>query len=251
MYLREMSKICIDPLRIAFDHIGLKKPYSQAIRYAANYGLTNLSNYMLYNFHDTPDDLYARLRLNIDLNEELGVRIFSFPMRYQPVTLKDRSHIGEHWNRYYLRSIQLILQATHGIASGTPGFFKRAFGENNKEFHDILLRPHHFIFNRRWYEQFDGKAEFEEFQTKFSKLGSSDRGALLGILSSSPPGGWVKAFNNMPRGNMKDLFFHYLPLKPKASRHIWEEMKKYKNIDEKPVLPEDVRIEDAGLNVIA
>lgn len=251
MYLREMSKICIDPLRIAFDHIGLKKPYSQAIRYAANYGLTNLSNYMLYNFHDTPDDLYARLRLNIDLNEELGVRIFSFPMRYQPVTLKDRSHIGEHWNRYYLRSIQLILQATHGIASGAPGFFKGAFGENNKEFHDILLRPHHFIFNRRWYEQFDGKAEFEEFQTKFSKLGSNDRDALLGILSSSSPRGWVKAFNNMPRGSMKDLFFHYLPLKPKVSRHIWEEMKKYKNVDEKPVLPEDVRIEDAGLNVIA
>ena len=32
MYLREMAKTCINPLRIAFDHLGLKKPYSQAIR---------------------------------------------------------------------------------------------------------------------------------------------------------------------------------------------------------------------------
>ena len=51
---------------------------------------------------DTPTDLYQRMRLNIDLNEELGIRIWSFPMRYQPVTLKDRSHVGKKWNRYYL-----------------------------------------------------------------------------------------------------------------------------------------------------
>ncbi len=84
MYLKEISKICIKPLRIAFDHIGLRKPYEQAIRYAHEFGLNELSNYMLYNFHDTPQDLFARMRLNVSLNEELGIRIFSFPMRYQP-----------------------------------------------------------------------------------------------------------------------------------------------------------------------
>jgi hypothetical protein len=113
VYLRELSSICIKPLRIAFDHLGLKKPYEQAIRYACEFGLEELSNYMLYNFHDSPADLYARMRLNVDLNEELGIRIWSFPMRYQPTDLPDRSHIGEHWTRYQLRSLQLILQATH------------------------------------------------------------------------------------------------------------------------------------------
>ena len=39
---------------------------------------------MLYNFHDSPADLYLRMRLNVKLNEELGTRIWSFPMRYQP-----------------------------------------------------------------------------------------------------------------------------------------------------------------------
>ena len=101
MYLREMATICISPLRIAFDHIGLRKVYEKAVRIAASYGLVSLSNYMLYNFMDTPVDLYQRMRLNIALNEELGIRIWSFPMRYQPVTLKDRSHVGKNWKQVH------------------------------------------------------------------------------------------------------------------------------------------------------
>ncbi|EQD30486.1 hypothetical protein B1A_20356, partial [mine drainage metagenome] len=82
MYLQEMATIAIKPLRIAFDHIGARKPYETAIRFAYEVGLHDLSNYMLYNFHDSPEDLYERMRMNISLNEELGIRIFSFPMRY-------------------------------------------------------------------------------------------------------------------------------------------------------------------------
>ena len=72
--------------------------------------------------------------LNVTLNEELGIRIFSFPMRYQPVTRKDRGHVGKNWNSYYLRSMQVILQATHGIVSGAPDFFRKAFGDTYEEF---------------------------------------------------------------------------------------------------------------------
>ena len=100
---------------------------------AADNQITSLSNYMLYNFMDTPTDLYQRMRLNIDLNQELGIRIWSFPMRYQPVTLKDRSHVGKGWNRYYLRSFQIMLQATKGVVSGSPSFFLRAYGEKRRE----------------------------------------------------------------------------------------------------------------------
>jgi len=94
MYLRELSSICLSPLRIAFDHLGLKQPYEQAIRYAHECELNDLSNYMLYNFHDSPADLFERMHLNVRLNEELGIRIYSFPMRYQPTDLPNRSHIG-------------------------------------------------------------------------------------------------------------------------------------------------------------
>ena len=73
LYLRDLSRICLKPLRIAFDHLGLKGPYEQAVRYAHEFGLSSMSNYMLYNFHDSPADLFERMRLNVTLNEELDI----------------------------------------------------------------------------------------------------------------------------------------------------------------------------------
>ena len=128
---------------------------------------------MLYNFYDSPEDLYERMKLNILLNEELGIRIFSFPMRYQPVDLKDRSHIGKKWNKYMLRSMQLILQATHGIVSGAPDFFRHAFGDSETEYRELLTMPHKFIFNRSWFEELGGKSELEQFKLEYSKLSES------------------------------------------------------------------------------
>ena len=101
-----------------------------------------------------------------ELNEELNIRIFSFPMRYQPGSTGKTAAISVHnWNSYYLRSMQVILQATHGIGQrARRNFFRKAFGDTYEEYEGILLRPHHYIFNRYWYEQFDGRAEFEAFQ---------------------------------------------------------------------------------------
>ena len=45
MFLREMATICISPLRIAFDHMGVRKVYEIAVRMAAENGITSLSNY--------------------------------------------------------------------------------------------------------------------------------------------------------------------------------------------------------------
>src|SRR2546430_3936132 len=115
------------------------------------------------------------MRLNVTLNEDLGIRIFSFPMRYQPTDRPDRTYVGEKWNRYYLRSMQIILQATHGIVSGSPAFFKLAFGDTYEEFEQILLRPHHFIFNREWYENLGGKAHFEAYEGELVQLSASQR----------------------------------------------------------------------------
>ncbi len=144
MYLRELSSICLSPLRIAFDHLGLKGPYETSIRYSHEFGMNDLSNYMLYNFHNSPLDLFERMHLNVRLNEELGIRIYSFPMRYQPTDLPDRSHVGGKWNRYFLRSIQIVLQATRGVVSGEPDFFKAAFGWNAEEFEiDPVAPPPH------------------------------------------------------------------------------------------------------------
>src|SRR5581483_311570 len=223
IFLQELSSICIKPLRIAFDHLGVRKPYETSVRMAYEFGLTELSNYMLYNFHDTPADLYERMALNVSLNEQLGIRIWSFPMRYQPTDLPDRSHVGEHWRRYQLRSMQLILQATHGVVSGAPTFFKRAFGDSAEAFGALLLRPHHYIFNREWYEHLDGRAEFEEYSRVFCRLSNSQRIELLRLLSSCAPR-HIKMLKPAD-SQLKRVIPYYIQLSKAKEAEIWAKQK--------------------------
>jgi hypothetical protein len=243
MYLRELSTICLRPLRIAFDHWGLRKPYEQSIRYAHEFGLHDLSNYMLYNFHDTPADLYARMNLNVELNEHLGIRIWSFPMRYQPTDLPNRSHIGAKWTRYQLRSMQIILQATHGVVSGAPQFFKRAFGESDSEFHDLLLWPHKFTFNRNWYEKSDGKAEFSEFKAKLARISDLERAELLWLVSSSDPRYFKDLPQNTKSKQLREILNFYVPLAKEDEAEIWRRQRSASDSE----VPDDERVEDAGL----
>ena len=253
MFLREMSTICISPLRIAFDHIGVRKVYEKSIRMAADNQITSLSNYMLYNFMDTPKDLYLRMRLNIDLNEELGIRIWSFPMRYQPVTLKDRSHVGKKWNRYYLRSFQLMLQATKGVVSGSPAFFLRAYGENEEEFKRLLRLPHAFIFYRDYFEHGEGSPQREEYESLRRKLSESQEEELGHLLASPPNGSGMGAslFRELANDQTLDpqirqlLHFHGLDTNERAKIHSRQLMSDM--VAGGAYLDEDEIVEDAGL----
>jgi hypothetical protein len=251
MYLRELSTICLKPLRIAFDHLGLKSPYEKAVRFAHEFGLTELSNYMLYNFHDSPNDLFERMRLNVTLNEELNVRIWSFPMRYQPTDRPDRGHVGEKWTRYQLRSLQIILQATHGIVSGAPEFFKRAFGDTFEEFHRILLLPHDYIFNRDWYERFDGQAELDEYRATAAKLDAQDCAELVALLSSCDPRHFSSLSRQTSNPSVRRVLPFYIP-KPKSELFaIWERQKQLTRAvaDLQAQVAEEERVEDAGLEL--
>ena len=248
MFLKELSTICIKPLRIAFDHLGLKKPYETAIRYSHEFGLNELSNYMLYNFHDSPSDLYERMLLNVKLNEELGIRIYSFPMRYQPTDRPDRGFVGEKWSKYSLRSMQVILQATHGIVSGNPEFFYRAFGESSEDFKELLTRPQHFIFNREYYENYEGKPEFDDYTIQMKSLSNSEKEELNVELSKTTPGNFheIKFSNH----KLQRILSFYLPLTYEEAEEIWSQKQKFnKNKAEEVIyIPDDEKVEDAGYN---
>ena len=55
MFLREMSTICISPLRIAFDHIGVRKVYERSIRMAADNQITSLVQLHAVQLHGHSD----------------------------------------------------------------------------------------------------------------------------------------------------------------------------------------------------
>ena len=155
--MEKLSEVNIYPLRIAFDHWKLKDIYEKSIRTAVGSGIKSLSNYLLYNFEDKPEELYHRLRMNVDLCEELGASIYSFPMKYHPINDKEffmnRDYIGKHWNRKFIRAVQAVLNSTKGKIGKGVEFFEEAFGRDVDEFMKILWMPETFIIYRRVYDQ--------------------------------------------------------------------------------------------------
>lgn len=249
MYLRELSSICLSPLRIAFDHLGLKDPYEKSIRIAHECELNDLSNYMLYNFQDSPADLFQRMLLNVRLNEELGIRIYSFPMRYQPTNLPDRSHVGPKWSRYFLRSVQIVLQATHGVVSGEPEFYKAAFGSTQDEFEDILSRPHHMIFHRHWYERYEGRGELDEFRSALRQLSPSEKADLISFLSERKPAEYHRDIGLLPPSVRRVARFHIAPTKAREAEIATIQRARLRGEPEPDIrLTSEEIVEDAGLD---
>ncbi|WP_432748727.1 hypothetical protein [Pectinatus frisingensis] len=150
--MAKLSEVAINPLRIAFDHYEQRSIYVNA----AKNNISHLSNYLLYNYKDRPEHLYYRMKRNIDLCEELNVVIYSFPMKYHPISdpdyFRNRNYIGQHWNRKFIRAVQAVLNATKGKIGKGKSFFEEAFGATLIEFFDILWMPEAFIINRFKYK---------------------------------------------------------------------------------------------------
>lgn len=183
--MRAMSEIPIRPLRIAFDYWGMREQYEAAIRLAAKYGISELSNYILYNFKDKPDELYKRLEINVMLGEELNIHIYSFPMKYIPLfgeEAKDRNFIGNKWNRKFIRAIQSILNVTKGIVAPGRSFFERAFGKDIEEFRELLYMPEAYIVYRKIFEDL---GLTDNWRKLFRALSDAEKSMLCSIIETN------------------------------------------------------------------
>ena len=183
--MEKLAEINIRPLRIAFDHYSIKNTYENAIRTAAKHGIKDLSNYLLYNFKDKPDDLYFRMRINVDLCDELDVAIYSFPMKYHPIDdpsyFYNREYVGTHWEPKFIRSVQAVLNATKGKVGRGKTFFEEAFGKDINEFHKILWMPEAFIIHRFKYKD----SLTAEWWDKFNRLDEVRLKRLKKIVASN------------------------------------------------------------------
>lgn len=177
-----LAQVPIRPLRIAFDDIKTETAYVKAIKLSVEHGMKDFSNYLLYNFKDEPLDLYRRLRINVDLCEELNVSIYSFPMKYHPIRDEhshDRDFIGEHWNRKYIRAVQAILNATKGKIGRGVSFFEKAFGRNEEEFMELLIMPETFLLFRLFFEHLGYTQKWRE---DMAELTENEREELYPII---------------------------------------------------------------------
>ena len=184
--MAKLAEIPVRPVRIAFDHWELHETYERAVRTAVRHGHKSLSNYILYNFEDKPIELYWRLKLNVELSEELGASIYSFPMKYHPIEdpqyYSNRDYIGKHWNRKFIRTIQAILNSTKGKVGRGREFFSKAFGADDDEFYKLLYMPEAMIIYRFYFE---GIGLTDEWWKAFSSLSKKEQEIARSIIENN------------------------------------------------------------------
>ena len=111
------------------------------------------------------------------------------------------------------------------------------------------MRPHHFIFNREWYEKYGGTAQFAEYQKEFSRLTSDDRAELLNLISSVDPRHLPNQVKLAEGNRVKSILRHHLSLAKNEESAIWAAQRAMKQQPHPSVVvPDEERVEDAGLN---
>lgn len=200
-----LSSVCLSPVRLAFDHDAVESKYRQAIHLLAESGFIEFTTYVLYNFEDTPESFYRRLQVNLELSDKLGIRITGFPMRFVPIDDIERHFVSKSWTWRYLRGVQCILNATHGMVSPNPAFFEVSFGKSYEDFLEIITMPDHYIIYRNKYAD-----QADLWRSEYRKLSETEKREFLEVLRT-----WHTSKRRdsdiATHSNFKALLEHYFP----------------------------------------
>jgi hypothetical protein len=176
--LKIFSQLNISPVRIAFDRVAELPNYKRAVELAYKHGFTDFSNYMLYNWKDTPDDLFKRIHINIELNEQMRGengqkrgKVYCYPMRYAPIDEKRGKDANKQrdfmeplpaakidwyketkWTKRFIRNIEIMKGVANGAISTTPSLARRTVGNTWDEFLTNLYMPEELLRNRNKHE---------------------------------------------------------------------------------------------------
>jgi len=144
--------------------------------------------------------------------------------------------------------MQIILQATHGVVSGEPTFFRRAFGDTAAEYEIILMMPHDMIFNRDWYDKLDGRAEYDQYLAEAARLSPERRHELKSLLSSCDPRHYHALRDMTDDDGIRSILQFYMPRPKDQLVTIWRRQAEWPEVASEMNVPEDERVEDAGLD---
>ena len=110
---KRIARLRIDPfLRLSYDHSDMEPSVERAIKLLNSYGIDgrNILVYALYNFTDSPQDLFMRIK------NTLSWGAVCYPMRYQPInTLSKNTYVAPKWDKIRLEAVQ---RARRVIGSG-------------------------------------------------------------------------------------------------------------------------------------
>lgn len=224
-----MARLAIRPIRIAFDHIDDVEKYIAGMRLADRFGIQYMSNYMLYNTAaikgkgktknaDTPKDLYARLRVNVDLQAEFNARrkqegvrlavLYSFPMKFIPLSSKDRTFIGTHWNAKMIRAFQrMVLYAGGSVRSGKE-CFERVFGKTHEEFYTLLQAPALYHEKRHRHKNETWSRVWQAWESLYRSLSEEDRHFFEHIIADNEF--TAETYLTLKSPAVRKLYVHYV-----------------------------------------
>lgn len=178
--MKLFEDIAIKPFRLAYDSLDETPAYTKAFNIAYKYGVRYFSNYILYNYNDSPEDLWFRLHNSILLfQDKSDLQAFSFPMKYAPIQAS-REYINNNWNKKFLSAINVILNVTKGVVAKEIDFFYKAYGKNPDEFKTILSMPTEFIKYRLFFEKY---GFINEWMRQYHNLNEVERSMLIRTLS--------------------------------------------------------------------
>lgn len=110
---KRISRLKIDPcIRFSYDDRNMGPSLNKAIKVLESFGVNprKILVYALYNFTDTPQDLFERIK------DTLKLGAVSYPMRYQPTnTLTKNAYVAPKWDKTRLEAVQ---KARRVIGSG-------------------------------------------------------------------------------------------------------------------------------------
>ena len=111
------------------------------------------------------------------------------------------------------------------------------------------MRPHHFIFNRDWYETLRRQSAVRGIQEGIQEAERFRTSGIAGPHRERGPERTPGQVKLATTSRVKSIMRHYLPLAKEEEAEIWARQRAMKQQDDPSIIvPDEERVEDAGLN---